>query len=926
MSEQDHKLASEYLGLFEEQIPPLFRYHLARSGDWQTAETLTAETMRLGRDWYAAAGLDGETPGEWLFGLAATLQDQHRRTKNLPPLTENGLNPTPDQLEQFAGMAVLAESWRKLPAEKADALALKFFGKLNADEVFLLTGQEEEQIVPLVGAWMGAVGELPGLVQPVGYFAGHLANSLREETPRGVKGRPPKRQRRKLRAEPIWRRFRRVAALLVVLFVVAGAALTLWQQVGQERMGGETNRISSEVSFLPSQDQVIFVNETGQLIRLDLASMKQILLTEQKFFSEGAPAQEQVLSASPDGGWLAVVRPADRATYLLKLDGREQIRLTDHPALLDWAPDGRALAFVDPSAPGRLYYYNLESRSPVQLAEFNGEIRAVAWSPVGVPIAVTVEGSIHKDAQRQMVVPVQIETINPQSGNSRLIFEGERDGANPDGAGVLLWTENGDEVWYPPLFLAVPVKGSPPQRLFSLPGDRFGIQTQLLNKTNKSRVGLISVASLSPSRESLVLVHDVTSGPSSPMTLQTGQNFERNGWQQEIGVVETLAWTEEEGSLLAARDQRNFNEILRIDARSGQYQVIVERGLLLGTLSELDSIHQHRAPQVDLAPMSFSSYDGPRVDVPLRPLGISFGLPEGWAADFSLGDESNGWSLITNFRPSDPMGYISMPAEAIMLSVAREPRSLEDWLEDVQNSGGSGKYSVMATGGLTIHRFDYKFSDGEIIQAALIETSAGLIGVYPYSWASATWGDFGRFLASAQIIPQEEGRFQVSDPTSVRWTAYANDDYGLSFEYPAAYDERSEPNCAVRVQDVRAEFNAPYFIPRTDIQVGFRTVVAITDREGLDLNGVVERAIGWREGWMIERRETRLMNGQEGVYVEYRFGETNRLGMMAFFIRGEDAVVVQTSAGAFCDIPVENVTELGAFEHLLETITLEDRP
>lgn len=928
MSDQDHKLATQYLGLFEEQITPLFRYHLARSGDWQTAEALTAETMRLGRDWFAAAGLDGETPSEWLFGLAAALQEQHRRTKNLPPLTENGLNPTPDQLEQFAGMAALAEAWRKLPAEKADALALKFFGKLNADEVFLITGLDDEQITPLVGVWTGAVGELPELVQPVGYFAGHLANALRQETPRRVKGRPPRRQRRALRAGPIWRRFRRVAAVLVVLFVVAGAALTLMQRLDKEELSGEAglerSRISSEVNFPPSQDQVIYVNETGQLIRLDLSSMKQILLTEQKFFSEGAPAQKQVLSASPDGAWLAVVRPADRATYLLKLDGREQIRLADHPALLDWAPDGRALAFADPSAPGRLYYYSLDSRSPVQLAEFSGEIRAVAWSPVGVPIAVTVEGNIHKDAQRQMVVPVQIETINPQSGNSRLIFEGERDGVNQDGVGVLLWTENGSEVWYPPLFRAIPLDGSLPRPLLSQPNDRYGVQSQMLTKKGV-QYGLVGAVSLSPSRESLVVVHNDTSGRAYLMTLQTGQNFERNGWRQEVGVVETLAWTEEEGSLLAARNERHFNQILRIDARSGQYQVIVERGLLLGTVSELDSIRQRRAPMVNLTPPSFSGYDGPRVETPIRALGISFGLPEGWTVDFSPGDETNGWSWITNFRPSDPLGYISVPPEAIIVSVARETRSLEEWLADFQNSGGSGTHSVTATGVLTIHRFDYKFSDGEIVQAAIIETPDGLIVVYPYNWSTAIWADFGRFLASAQVIPEETASAQGGDLTSVRWTTYTNDDYGLSFEYPAAYDERSEPNCGVRVQEVGAEFNAPYFIPRTDILVGFRTVVSITDREGLDLDGVVERTLGWREGWTIESMEN-LMNGREGVYVEYRFGETNRLGMMAFFIRGEDAVMVQTSAGAFCDIPEENVTELGAFEHLLETITLEERP
>ena len=37
----------------------------------------------------------------------------------------------------------------------------------------------------------------------------------------------------------------------------------------------------------------------------------------------------------------------------------------------------------------------------------------------------------------------------------------------------------------------------------------------------------------------------------------------------------------------------------------------------------------------------------------------------------------------------------------------------------------------------------------------MIETPDGLVGVYPYNWTTATWADFGRFLASAQVIPGE---------------------------------------------------------------------------------------------------------------------------------------------------------------------------
>lgn len=178
----------DFISRFQDTIQPLFRFHLARCGDWLSAEALTAETLRLGRDWYLAGGLDGETPREWLFGLAIDVQARYRKARSLPPLPENELTPTPNQMECFARMAALAEAWRKLPPEQADALALTFFTGLSAEEVFPVTGVGEELLQSLAAVWQSRIGGLAAEVQPVGYFEGHLLNTLREEPPRKAQG------------------------------------------------------------------------------------------------------------------------------------------------------------------------------------------------------------------------------------------------------------------------------------------------------------------------------------------------------------------------------------------------------------------------------------------------------------------------------------------------------------------------------------------------------------------------------------------------------------------------------------------------------------------------------------------------------------------------------------------------------------------
>jgi hypothetical protein len=72
--------------------------------------------------------------------------------------------------------------------------------------------------------------------------------------------------------------------------------------------------------------------------------------------------------------------------YTIKADGKDLIRLTDHPAMEGfptWAPDGEKIAFVsDRNGNNDIYTMNADGTGVARLTDHRGMVGSPAWQPV----------------------------------------------------------------------------------------------------------------------------------------------------------------------------------------------------------------------------------------------------------------------------------------------------------------------------------------------------------------------------------------------------------------------------------------------------------------------------------------------------------------------------------------------------------------
>jgi eukaryotic-like serine/threonine-protein kinase len=108
-----------------------------------------------------------------------------------------------------------------------------------------------------------------------------------------------------------------------------------------------------------------------------------------------APFFVREMQVSPDGRFVMVGSRDEQTrspeTLIVPIGGGEPVRrLRGSQALQRWAPDGRALAYVDPSALN-VWVQPLEGSTPRQLTHFTDGRRIVefAWSPDGKQLALT---------------------------------------------------------------------------------------------------------------------------------------------------------------------------------------------------------------------------------------------------------------------------------------------------------------------------------------------------------------------------------------------------------------------------------------------------------------------------------------------------------------------------------------------------------
>jgi len=141
--------------LYRRYYERIYRYHLARLGDYHDAQDLTARTFLAAFEHLPVTHLQGSFAG-WLFGVARhKLADHYRsRRPHLPLEQAAGLPDHGVTLEQLVAARLdlkrVAAALAALPPERADALALRFFAGLSAAEIGRLLDKTEAAAKMLV--------------------------------------------------------------------------------------------------------------------------------------------------------------------------------------------------------------------------------------------------------------------------------------------------------------------------------------------------------------------------------------------------------------------------------------------------------------------------------------------------------------------------------------------------------------------------------------------------------------------------------------------------------------------------------------------------------------------------------------------------------------------------------------------------------
>lgn len=144
-----------FAALYHRYLTPLYRYFYARTGDMQQAEDLTAQTFVAVLEGLPRYHERGTFAG-WLFAIAARrLADHLRRHRPAVALDEVADLPDPDPspetlTERAEQMARLTQALQTLAPDRAQAVALHFFGGLSLSETGQVMGRSQVAVKSLL--------------------------------------------------------------------------------------------------------------------------------------------------------------------------------------------------------------------------------------------------------------------------------------------------------------------------------------------------------------------------------------------------------------------------------------------------------------------------------------------------------------------------------------------------------------------------------------------------------------------------------------------------------------------------------------------------------------------------------------------------------------------------------------------------------
>ena len=141
--------------LYQHTVKRLYAYCYSQVHNVQEAEDLTTQTFIAALEQITRYRGEG-TVAAWLLGIAYhKVSDWRRKRRLTAPLTlvEDNADPTPlpdEVLFQQWQRATLEQALHTLTPERAEAIALRFFGELSNAEVAAVMGKQEAAVKMLV--------------------------------------------------------------------------------------------------------------------------------------------------------------------------------------------------------------------------------------------------------------------------------------------------------------------------------------------------------------------------------------------------------------------------------------------------------------------------------------------------------------------------------------------------------------------------------------------------------------------------------------------------------------------------------------------------------------------------------------------------------------------------------------------------------
>ncbi|HMN60456.1 MAG TPA: hypothetical protein PJ988_08840 [Anaerolinea sp.] len=848
MSDPITEFTDNFLEFFRQHALAIYRFHLIRSGDWQDAEAMTAETFRRALAWFAHHLTPNGEAKTWLFRTAVSLYARWRRPASFSRADDLRVTPSQEQLSQFALVSDLHDQWRRLPRREQDARALYLFSGLELEEIAAVTGWKLAYTVERLGHLavdQGEVRQVAGQIQPVGYFLGHLENSLRDQAGALENRRPSLSRARfgwlRYRAGPVLTLIGQVLPLLILggmLFWVANyytrqtsPAAAALEATPARPTREPTNR--ARLAVPRSDDSAILVSAQGGvfLYRLDTAQFaRMIRISEDGFYASGTVNPDFLPQVSPDGAWLSMIRPSDGSTWLFSLNGTLRRQISASSLKLTWSPGGGEAVYPLPDDQSVLYQYSAAAIYNRELARFPGDIIAVAWSPDGslIGVAYQTPGS-SSDMQR-----VTLSVIPSRGGEHTVLASQEihvPESSAPNPGGLLLWTDDSNELWYPNWNAAINVNqaiasekvSAPPiNQAFSVPlmpiiaqpfSDRYGVQTELLyGAMSQKAPWLMRNVSVSLDRRQIALLLPNPNGVVGTVAVQDSADIDQNRWIRSLGRVGKVSWTQEGGSLVASEYTDQPGQIYLINARNGRSTVIAEDHWLVGTLSEMRYDSGHHAPQAAKIPLTGPDLSGPTVRVQHIGLGISLEGPAHFRVWQNSVTDPNGIMMISNFEPGDPLGYVSLNADDLLVTVNRLAPPGTDMGKNLGEMARANPDEIslqrFSIGERQAYRLVVHGQDGQYYENIYIEDPNGPLIL---SYLPGNTGKklvFDRMVANLELLPpptptpsptpapSPTPTPQPTPTTVTAWDNYTSPTMGVSFDLPAQY--LNDPVCGVR--------------------------------------------------------------------------------------------------------------------------------